>query len=230
MLIAATIFAIGYGAFNIAPLDVVRILAASLGIDAGAVDPRQVAVLNAIRLPRVVLALVTGAGLAVAGALMQGLFRNPLADPDVDRRRRRGRARRGIRDRARRHLASGRQQGARYLDAAARGVHRLAGGHGLVYRIGAAGGLLSLPSMLLAGIALNALALAGVGFLSYLASDEQLRNLTFWNFGSLGGATWAMLGAVVPLALSATLLGALLARPLNALALGETQAAISACT
>ena len=74
----------------------------------------------------------------------------------------------------------------------------------VVYRIGAAGGFLSLPSVLLAGIALNALAMAGVGFLSYLASDEQLRNLTFWNFGSLGGATWTMLVAVAPLAIGAT--------------------------
>lgn len=79
--------------------------------------------------------------------------------------------------------------------------------------------------MLLAGIALNALAMAGVGLLSYLANDEQLRNLTFWNFGSLGGATWPMLTAVVPLALVAAIAGVFLARPLNALALGEAQAA-----
>jgi iron complex transport system permease protein len=223
-LIVATIFAIGYGAFKIAPLDVVRILAMSLGIDAGAVDPRQVAVLNTIRMPRVVLALVTGAGLAVAGALMQGLFRNPLADPTLI----------GVSAGGALAAALVIVLGATWLP----GVSKMLGTWTLplaafigslvvttiVYRIGAAGGLLSLPSMLLAGIALNALALAGVGFLSYLATDEQLRNLTFWNFGSLGGATWNMLGAVVPLALTATLLSALLARPLNALALGETQA------
>ncbi len=225
LLVALTIFAIGYGAFRIPALEVLRILASDIGIDAGTVDPRQAAVLNSIRLPRVILAVVTGAGLAVAGALMQGLFRNPLADPTLI----------GVSSGGALAAAFVIVLGATWLP----GVSKVLGTWTLplaafigalvvtlmVYRIGAAAGFLSLPSVLLAGIALNALAMAGVGFLSYLANDEQLRNLTFWNFGSLGGATWAMLSAVVPLALTATLAGIFLARPLNALALGESQAA-----
>ncbi len=224
LLAACTIFSIGHGAFRIAPLDVLRILASAAGVDVGQVDPQQAAVLRAIRLPRVILAVVTGAGLAVAGALMQGLFRNPLADPTLI----------GVSSGGALAAAFVIVLGATWLP----GVTAVLGPWTLplaafvgalvvtsvVYRIGAAGGLLSLSSMLLAGIALNALAMAGVGFLSYLANDEQLRNLTFWNFGSLGGATWTMLAAVVPLALFATLAGLVLARPLNALALGETQA------
>lgn len=224
LLVALTVFAIGHGAFRIPPLDVLRILAANTGLDVGTLDPRYVAVLNSIRLPRVILAVITGAGLAVAGALMQGLFRNPLADPTLI----------GVSSGGALAAAFVIVLGATWLPGVSRTLGTwtlpLAAFIGalavtmLVYRIGAAGGFLSLPSVLLAGIALNALAMAGVGFLSYIASDEQLRNLTFWNFGSLGGATWTMLGAVAPLALTATVAGIFLARPLNALALGEAQA------
>ena len=224
LLAACTIFSIGHGAFRIAPLDVLRILAGAVSIDVGTVDPREAAVLNAIRLPRVVLALVTGAGLAVAGALMQGLFRNPLADPTLI----------GVSSGGALAAAFVIVLGATWLPGASSVLGTwtlpIAAFLGslvvttIVYRIGAAGGLLSLSSMLLAGIALNALAMAGVGFLSCLATDEQLRNLTFWNFGSLAGATWRVLAVVAPLALGATIAGLLLARPLNALALGEIQA------
>ena len=224
LLAACIVFSIGHGAFRIPPADVLRILASAAGFDTGALDAQQDAVLRAIRLPRVMLAVVTGAGLAVAGALMQGLFRNPLADPTLI----------GVSSGGALAAAFVIVLGATWLPGVASTLGAwtlpLAAFLGalavtsIVYRIGAAGGLLSLSSMLLAGIALNALAMAGVGFLSYLANDEQLRNLTFWNFGSLAGATWTMLAAVLPLALVATLAGLALARPLNALALGEMQA------
>ena len=225
LLAACAVLAIGHGAFRIPPIDVLRILATAAGLDTGDVDARQAAVLNAIRLPRVILALATGAGLAVAGALMQGLFRNPLADPALI----------GVSAGAALAAAFVIVLGATW----APGVTRVLGAWTLpvaafagalavttiVYRIGASGGFVALSSMLLAGIALNALAMAGVGLLSYLATDEQLRNLTFWNFGSLAGATWQVLAAVLPPAIGAIAMGLLLARPLNALALGETQAA-----
>src|SRR5258706_13704110 len=63
LLVVATMFAIGIGAYRIAPLDVFRILAATLGFDAGGYEPQQAAVLRTIRLPRVLLGLITGAGL-----------------------------------------------------------------------------------------------------------------------------------------------------------------------
>lgn len=225
LLLFSCVFAIGNGAFPIAPWDVVRILATSLGIDAGTVDARQAAVLQAIRLPRVVLAVLAGAGLGVAGALMQGLFRNPLADPTLI----------GVSSGGALAAAFVIVLGATWSPGAVRvlgpwtqPLASFAGALAVtaaVYRIGAAEGLLSLPLVLLAGIALNALAMAGVGLLSYLANDEQLRNITFWSFGSLGGATWLLLSAVSPLVLAAVAAGIALARPLNALALGETQAA-----
>ncbi len=223
LLFAATVLALGHGAYRIAPGDTLAILLSKLGFDVAA-DPQATAIFTSIRAPRVVLALLTGAGLGVAGALMQGLFRNPLADPTLI----------GVSTGAALAAAMVIVLGATWLP----GVSRILGTWTLplaafggallftmlVYRIGAQRGALSLPVVLLAGIALNALAMAGVGFLSYLATDEQLRNLTFWTFGSLAAGTWPVLSAVAPLALLAVVLGLTLARPLNALALGETQA------
>jgi iron complex transport system permease protein len=155
---------------------------------------------------------------------MQALFRNPLADPGLI----------GVSTGAALAAALVIVLGASWAPGASRMLGAwtlpLAAFVGalaftaLVYRIGAARGALSMPLVLLAGIGLNALAMAGVGLLSYLATDEQLRNLTFWTFGSLSGATWSSVGAVTPMVLIALALGLRLSRPLNALALGETQA------
>ncbi|MFN3280681.1 MAG: FecCD family ABC transporter permease, partial [Tabrizicola sp.] len=94
----------------------------------------------------------------------------------------------------------------------------------LLYRIATQGGRTDVALMLLAGIALAALAGAAVGVMVYLADDRQLRDLTFWSMGSLAGATWAKLAAALPLVGLALILAPRLARGLNALALGEAQA------
>ncbi|EMH3281837.1 iron ABC transporter permease, partial [Burkholderia multivorans] len=94
----------------------------------------------------------------------------------------------------------------------------------LVYRLAASRGRLALPLLLLAGIAINALVGAAIGLLTFVADDAQLRSLTFWSLGSLGGAQWPTLAAVAPCAVLGC---ALLMRErdaLNALQLGETEA------
>ncbi|MCZ8133378.1 MAG: iron ABC transporter permease [Steroidobacteraceae bacterium] len=218
-LAGAMLVAIGIGAVPIAPDDVVRILLHSAGLDVE-VDSQQAAVLESIRLPRVLLAVLTGAGLGLAGALMQGLFRNPLADPALV----------GVSAGA--ALAASvvivlgagatAQLGSFALPTAA--FAGALGATALVYRVGHGGGAISLPTMLLAGIAVNAFAFAGIGFLTYVADDQQLRDLTFWNLGSLAGGTWPVVATVVPFVLLAAGAAVLLAQPLNALALGEARA------
>ena len=94
----------------------------------------------------------------------------------------------------------------------------------LVYRLAAARGRLALPLLLLAGIAINALVGAAIGLLTYIADDAQLRSLTFWSLGSLGGAQWPVLGAVLPFVLLGVVLIARHSHALNALQLGETEA------
>ena len=94
----------------------------------------------------------------------------------------------------------------------------------ILYRAATRGGQTSVATMLLAGIALGALAGAVTGIMVYLADDRQLRDLTFWGLGSLAGASWPKIAAALPLILPVLLLAPLLARGLNALALGEAQA------
>lgn len=223
VLVLVVLASVGIGAVAIAPADTARIIARALGADVP-VDARQSSVLLAIRLPRTLLGLLIGAGLATAGVLMQGLFRNPLADPGLI----------GISSGAALAAVTVIVLGATWLNglAQALGIFTLpvaAFGGGLlatflIYRLSNWGGRTSVATLLLAGIALNALAGAGTGLLTFLATDEQLRSITFWSLGSLGGATWRSVAAAAPLLLLALLLAPRLAQPLNLLLLGEAEA------
>jgi iron complex transport system permease protein len=223
--VTAAIAALGHGAFAIPPAEVLAILAHHAGLaDAGGFTPEQDAVLWTIRLPRVLLGALVGAGLALSGAVMQGLFRNPLADPALV----------GISAGASLAAATvivlgatlvpglAKALGAFTLPAAAF-VGALAAAT-LVWALAHGRGTTSVAVMLLAGIAINAVAEAGIGLYAYIANDEQLRNMTFWRLGSLGGGTYTVLAALVPLAGASLIALARLAAPLNALALGEAEA------
>lgn len=224
-LLVAMLLAVGLGAVAISPGQVVSILAAQLGLDLPwAFKAQQELVLLGIRLPRVLLGVIVGAGLAISGALMQGLFRNPLADPGLI------------------GVSSGAALGAALmivLGAALPGfIASALGAFGIavaafvggllvtviVYRISTRGRHTSVATMLLAGIALNALCGAGTGSLVLLTDDNQLRDLTFWTLGSLGGATWETLLVVGPFVLVAMAAAPRLARALNAMLLGEAEA------
>src|SRR5262249_21175583 len=85
-------------------------------------------------------------------------------------------------------------------------------------------GRTTLPSMLLAGIAITALSEAGIGLFSAISTDEQLRNITFWRLGSLGAASWPMLAIIAPAVIIGLVLLLRLAAPLDAFALGEREA------
>ncbi|MDW5312700.1 iron ABC transporter permease [Rhizobium sp. PL01] len=177
-----------------------------------------------IRLPRAVLGLMVGASLAVSGAVMQGLFRNPLADPGLV------------------GVSSGASLGAVLLIVlgssffgplfAVFGFYALPvaafiGGlitTLLLYKIATRSGQTSVATMLLAGIALGALAGAVSGVLIFMADDKQLRDLTFWGLGSLAGANWMKILSAGPIILVSLAVVPFLARGLNALTLGEAAA------
>ncbi|KTT13462.1 FecCD family ABC transporter permease [Pseudacidovorax intermedius] len=223
-LLLALCFALaaGSGAYAITPGRLLQLLGAWL---TGQSDGSPEAlVFTQIRLPRLLLGMVAGAGLGIAGAVMQGMFRNPLADPGLV----------GVSSGA--ALAAGLTivLGASSLPWLPRALGSwtlvltaFAGGlavTALIYRLARSEGGTRMALMLLAGIAINALAGAGLGFLSVIATDEQLRSLQFWLLGSLGGGRWSALALVGPLVLGACALALRLAGPLNALALGEAQA------
>lgn len=225
-LALAALTALSTGAFPVGPREALVILAHAGGLwPAEGFDAQQQGVLLSIRLPRVLLGLAVGAALGGAGALMQGLFRNPLADPGLV----------GVSSGAALAAAAVIVLGVEFLPGFfklfreyALPLSAFAGALAatlLVWRIAEVDGRSSLGVMLLAGIAVNALAVAGIGALSYVANDEQLRNLSFWSLGSLGGAN-AKVVAIVGIAAIAGLFAAFrLAAALDALALGEAQAA-----
>lgn len=171
-------------------------------------------VLLEIRIPRVLFAAVAGAGLAVTGVAMQALFRNPLAEPGLV------------------GITSGAALGA------VSAIVLTAGGFLVITLAAFAGSLVAtflayllgrrhpgMAGLLLAGIAINAIAGSAIGLLTYAADDRQLRDLTFWSLGSLAGGTWQILAWLAPWSL--ILIGWLCLqwRPLNALLLGEREAA-----
>jgi len=192
---------------------------------AGLADsPVQSIILWEVRLPRVLLGVLVGAALAVSGAVMQGLFRNPLADPGIV------------------GVSAGAGLGAvtaivlgGLLPIALRDslglflvpIAAFFGGWAsvlLLYGVATRGGRTSVATMLLAGIALGALSGAVSGLLVYAADDQQLRDLTFWGLGSLAGATWAKVATATPIILAALMGALLLGRGLNGLAFGEATA------
>jgi len=219
LLLATLLWAAGQGAYSL-PLSALPGVLLGTGAPASGAE----LVFFNIRLPRLVLGLVAGAGLGMAGALMQGLFRNPLADPGLI----------GVSSGA--ALAAGVTivMGSLWFPDLPRALGSwtlvlMAFGGGLavtvlIYLLSRGEGGTRVGLMLLAGIAVNALAGAGLGLLNFLATDEQLRNLQFWLLGSLGGARWSAVALVGGITVVAGAVGLRLARPLNALALGEAQA------
>jgi iron complex transport system permease protein len=185
---------------------------------------RDRVVIYDIRMPRVATGILVGAGLAVSGAVLQGLFRNPLADPGLV----------GISAGSSLGAAAVIVLGGTILAPAtmllgpfALPATAFAGGlaaTALLYRIATRQGRTSVATMLLAGIALAALAMALTGLLIFMADDRQIRDITFWALGSLAGSTWSKTAAAAPMILLALAATPFLARGLNALALGEATA------
>ncbi|MFD2676654.1 FecCD family ABC transporter permease [Camelimonas lactis] len=227
LMAAVVVLSLGAGAVDISPRRVLAIFAAGLGLTDQTATPREALVLFDIRAPRTLLGLLAGAALAVSGALMQGLFRNPLADPSLV----------GVSSGSALAAAASIVVGDRLIAAfwpagttlpfAVLPAAAFLGGlitTTVLYVIATRQGRTSVTTMLLAGVALAALAGALTGLLVYVADDRQLRDLTFWSLGSLGGATWTKVAAVAPAVLLVIVAAPVLARGLNALLLGEAEA------
>lgn len=211
LLALSVLFALSLGAFHIPIWNIVS----------GNLNEQQFAVFTSIRLPRVLLAALVGAGLAISGAALQGLFRNPLADPQLI----------GISSGAALAVASaivflGALSVTGILSLFVLSVAAFVGGLTtclLIFKIASFSGRVSVAHMLLAGIAISAIAASGIGFLSYISDDQQLRTITFWTMGSVGGALWP---TVLIAAISVVPCSFLLFRQsqaLNILQLGEKQ-------
>lgn len=219
--LAAALLSIRYGALDFSWREMADSTSALLSGRTGAtLDER---IFAELRVPRALLCLFVGATLGVGGTLLQALFRNPIVEPGLV------------------GTSSGAAFGAAlffvlgsalHLEASpwALPVAACAGGGlatGLVFLLaggGGAAGRASITSLLLTGIAVNALALSGIGFLTYIARDPQARSIAFWNLGTLSAASWPIVEVVGVATIAGTLLAARCAKPLNALLLGDDEA------
>ncbi|MGW5850311.1 FecCD family ABC transporter permease [Streptomyces sp. NPDC055254] len=216
-LLLLALVSAGIGAYRIPLGDVLASVQHRAGLGGAPLDRVGESVLWNVRLPRVVLALLVGAGLGCAGALMQGVFGNPLAEPGVI------------------GISAGAAVGA--VAAIALGLSFFgnwtitfcAFAAGLVtvsavYLLSRNGGRTEVVTLILTGIAVNAFAGALIGLFVFFADSGQVNQITFWQLGSLAQATWPKVLAVLPCALAGLLVAPFYARRLDLLALGERPA------
>jgi iron complex transport system permease protein len=211
-LLGVLLIAMGAGSVYIPPGEVARILT----------DPSQegsfATIIRQIRLPRVILAALVGSCLATAGAVFQGLFKNPMADPYVI------------------GVSSGASLGAvvamalglqlRFLGLDSVPILAFLGAVAtmlLVYNLARTGGKVPVLTLLVAGVAVGSFLSALVSLFVYFA-DERLHQVVFWLMGGFAGATWHYVGMALPYTVIGLAMVGLHARELNVLLLGEEQA------
>tara|TARA_B100000242_G_scaffold146471_1_gene104384 strand:+ start:3229 stop:4266 length:1038 start_codon:yes stop_codon:yes gene_type:complete len=175
-----------------------------------------------IRIPRVILACLVGTSLAISGACLQGLFRNPLADPGLI------------------GVSAGAALGASIIIVFGSTIFSkfilstfllpLAACFGsgvvifLLFLLTKGFGYQGITYMLLVGIAINAIASVGIGILTFISTESELRGLTFWTMGSFGGITWPLLIPAILIIITSLIFLIPVLRDLDILQLGESEA------
>ena len=193
-----------------------------LSILMGNTSEIETTIFSEIRVPRVILAAIVGASLSVSGACMQGLFRNPLADPGLIG------VSAGAALGASTIIVFGSSLTSAFIFSTFLLPLSACLGSGLVilmlFLLTRGFGHQGVTYMLLVGIAVNAIASVGIGILTFISSDSELRSLTFWTMGSFGGITWSLLiPALIIIFISFLFLLPIL-RNLDILQLGESEA------
>lgn len=220
ILFVACLISLGVGPTGVG----LRDLWAYAAGNAASLSTQERVILEAVRLPRTALGLLVGAGLAVSGAMMQGLFRNPLADPGIV----------GVTSGAGVAAVAAIVLGNTVLAP----VSMLLGNQFLplmaffgglfntwmLYLIATRDGRTSTTTLILSGIAIGALSAAIMGLMIVMADDRQLRDITFWSLGSLGGATFGRVLSILPFIAIVLAIMPFVARGLDALILGDAAA------
>ncbi len=224
VLFIVFLMGIGIGAVPVAPHQMLQFLYERLFVvNSTLLESIEYHIVTQIRLPRVSMGLLIGAGLAVAGAAMQGVLRNPLVDSSLI----------GVSAGASLFAALFLLFGASitwwalWFQEFALSISAFLGAILaviLVLKFSKSGNQLSATMLILAGVAMNAIAGALTGLLIYLADDQELRNVTFWTLGSLGGATWDKVALLVPLIGIPIYIISRNAEAVNVLVLGENTA------
>lgn len=207
------------GQLAIPPLEVLGSVLRAVGIHTGLApgDPIAESTLWIVRFPRIAMGLAVGAALAVAGAVMQAIFGNPLAEPGVV----------GVSSGGALGAAVGIVLGATALGTGSIAVFAFAGGllaTMLVYFVSRANGRTEVVTLLLTGIAVNAFSGAGLAFLLFVADSGSREQIVFWQLGSLAGSRWNEVVIVAAVAAVGATAAVVLGRRYDLLALGERNA------
>ncbi|MBO1900641.1 iron ABC transporter permease [Leucobacter weissii] len=218
-LVVSVIVSAGTGQLGVAPQEVLGSLLHRIGIDWLPLPshPTGDATLWAIRFPRVAMAVLVGAGLAVAGLLMQAIFGNPLAEPGVI----------GISSGAAVGAGLAIVFGLTVFGEWTTAVLAFAAGLGatlLVYAMSRADGRTEVVTLVLTGIAVNAIAGAAIAFLTFIGDTQSREQIVFWQLGSLAGSRWTQVAIVAPVVAVGLIAAYLSARKLDLLSLGERNA------
>jgi len=211
-LVVSILLAVTIGSFKISVADILF----------GNLDELGKTILFTIRMPRVMLAAIVGASLAISGACLQGLFRNPLADPGLI----------GVSAGAALGAAFAIVFSSHFISLNFLGPYlipfsAIIGSASVIiilFIITKGFGYDGVTYMLLAGIAVNAIAGVGIGLLTYISDDSELRSLTFWTMGSFGGVTWPLIIPAVVIILFSIIWIVGLSRKLDLIQLGDVEA------
>lgn len=225
VLAITMVFCMGVGAVSINPSAIGQIILYQMGMTGIENLPdHHISVVTSIRMPRILLGAIVGACLGVSGAVLQSLFRNPLAEPALV------------------GVSSGCSLGAVATIFFGGFITQMLGETSLiiltplsaflggiivtvlVYLLATRESQTDMSIMLLAGIAMNALAGAGVGMFIFMSDDQQVREILFWMFGSLGGAMWRTLLPTLPIMIIGLGIVLFFGYSLNLYLLGEKEA------
>ena len=216
--LALILTATSVGPYTILPSRAVEILLEQVGIGQAASSETEQAIVVSIRLPRIILALIVGAALGVSGAVMQGLFRNPMADPGII----------GVSSGGALGAVIAIATGASALMSLALPAMAFAGAAAtlaLVYTVASVGGRFSMAALLLAGVATGAFVAAIISaIILFTANLQAQREMLFWLAGGLGASTWTDVRLCAPFVLLGIAVSAVLSRDLNLMMLSEDEA------
>ncbi len=224
LLALVFLFSLTIGAVHISVTQGLSILLDSIGLSFEEVTTVQEKVFLNIRLPRLVQTVIIGGALGLCGAVLQGLFRNPLVEPGLV----------GVSSGAALAAVLFIVFGVRftsqiphYLQNFLLPICAFVGGllaTMAVYKLSQSVGRTHIALLILAGVAIIMLTQAFIGLSVFYADENQARAYTFWTLGDLGGATWEKLFITVPLVIIPCVVLLRFTRPLNAMAAGEAEA------
>ncbi|MGO1543090.1 MAG: FecCD family ABC transporter permease [Gulosibacter sp.] len=218
-LVAGCLLSAMVGQLFIPPQEIIGFVLQSVGINwiPGPSHEFGTAALTEVRFPRIVLTVLVGAALAVGGVLMQGIFGNPLAEPGSI----------GVSSGAAVGASFSILFGLTFLGPFTTPVFAFTAGlitTFVVYMVSRTGGRTEVITLILTGVAVNAVCGALIAFITFRAPTQAREQIVFWQMGSMNGSRWEQVVLVAPLILIGIVLSVIIARQLDLLSLGEKAA------